>query len=160
MWALPGKRFRLDLHNPSLPLTTQSFQRSATEYLKPAAAGWKVAALCILALLLVNTVFTYVRFAYPYQNWHRVYQKLPLLTKNQRPRKSVVFITGSRDAPIGDYPFKPLESAEVVYFKLGPLPEWDLTNSDWHEVYERYFIGRDAYIFEANQLKLLQNRTK
>jgi hypothetical protein len=31
--ALPGKRFRLDRHNPSLPLTAQSFQRSATEYL-------------------------------------------------------------------------------------------------------------------------------
>ena len=30
--ALPGKRFCLDRHNPSLPLTAQSFQRSAREY--------------------------------------------------------------------------------------------------------------------------------
>ena len=35
MRALPGKRFCLVRHNPSLPLTAQPFQRSATEYRRP-----------------------------------------------------------------------------------------------------------------------------
>ena len=115
-----------------------------------------VAGLCLL-LLSVNTVWSYVRIGKVYQNWSSVYQKLPPLVKETDIHNAVIFIPGTRDAPIGDYPFQSLKEADIVYFKLGPAPQWKLTNSDWKAVYAQYFTGRDAYLYEAgpNTLKPL-----
>ena len=110
----------------------------------------------LLALLLialsVNTVHTYVLIGEPYRNWGPVYQKLPRLVKQQNIHRAVIFIPRNRGAPIGDYPFKSLEDADIVYFKLGPSEVWRLTDSDWHGVYEQYFKGRNAYIYQNGQL--------
>lgn len=117
-----------------------------------------IAAICLL-LLSVNTVWSYVRIGKVYQNWSRVYQKLPPMVKKEGIHNAVIFIPGTRDAPIGDYPFESLEEADIVYFKLGPAPRWKLTNSDWNAVYKEYFSDSDraAYLYEAgpNELKPL-----
>lgn len=112
-----------------------------------------VTGICLL-LLSVNLVWSYVRIGKVYQNWSSVYQKLPPLVKQSDIHNAVIFIPGTRDAPIGDYPFKSLDEADIVYFKIGPNPRWGLTNSDWKAVYRQYFEGRDAYLYEAGPNKL------
>ncbi|MCY4403220.1 MAG: glycosyltransferase family 39 protein [Candidatus Poribacteria bacterium] len=115
-----------------------------------------VAGICLL-LLSVNTVWSYVRIGKVYQNWSAVYQKLPPLVKKFDIHNAVIFVPGTRDAPVGDYPFDSMEEANIVYFKLGPAPHWGLTNSDWKNVYKEYFKGRDAYLYEPgpNNIKPL-----
>ncbi len=126
---------------------------------------WRNALACVtgvcLLLLSVNLVWSYVRIGKVYQNWSSVYQKLPPLVKQSDIHNAVIFIPGTRDAPIGDYPFKSLDEADIVYFKIGPNPRWGLTNSDWKAVYTQYFEGRDAYLYEAgpNKLKPLSLET-
>ena len=119
------------------------------------------AGICLL-LLSVNTVWSYVRIGKVYQNWSRPYQQLPPLVKKSDIHNAVIFIPGTRDAPIGDYPFQSLEEADIVYFKIGPNPQWGLTNSDWQKVYTQYFTGRKAYLYEArpNKLKPLSPPTE
>ncbi len=127
---------------------------------------WRNALACVtgvcLLLLSVNLVWSYVRIGKVYQNWSSVYQKLPPLVKQSDIHNAVIFIPGTRDAPIGDYPFKSLDEADIVYFKIGPNPRWGLTNSDWKAVYTQYFEGRDAYLYEAgpNKLKPLSLETE
>ncbi len=106
-----------------------------------------------LALLMFNTVSTYVLIAGPYQNWGEVYQKLPRLVKQENLHHAVVFIPNHRGAPIGDYPFQGLEQADIVYFKLGPSRMWRLTKSDWRQVYDQYFQGRNAYMYKDGRLQ-------
>jgi hypothetical protein len=106
----------------------------------------------LLILLTANTVYTYVLIGGPYRNWGPVYQKLPQLVKQENIHHAVIFVPRRRGAPIGDYPFQSLQDADIVYFKLGPSKIWRLTNSDWYSVYEQYFKGRDAYIYESGQL--------
>ena len=127
---------------------------------------WRNALACVtgvcLLLLSVNLVWSYVRIGKVYQNWSSVYQKLPPLVKQSDIHNAVIFIPGTRDAPIGDYPFKSLDEADIVYFKIGPNPRWGLTNSDWKAVFTQYFEGRDAYLYEAgpNKLKPLSLETE
>jgi len=109
----------------------------------------------LLLILTINTVYTYVYIAKPYQNWSDVYQKLPRIVKQQDLHNAVIFIPYTRDAPLSDYPFKSLNEADIVYFKLGPNKPWGLNNSDWHKVYEQYFKGRQAYIYESGKLNPL-----
>lgn len=106
----------------------------------------------LLIALSINTVHTYVLIGKPYGNWGPVYQDLPRLVKQQDIHHAVVFVPRHRGAPIGDYPFRRLEDADIVYFKLGPSKVWRLVNSDWHSIYEQYFMGRNAYIYENGQL--------
>lgn len=111
--------------------------------------------VCFL-LLSVNIVWSYIRIGQVYQNWDPVYQKLPPLVAEQNIHNAVIFIPQRRDAPIGDYPFQRLEEADIVYFKLGPLPRWKLTNSDWKNVYAQYFTGRSAYLYVRDENSLTQ----
>lgn len=117
--------------------------------------------ICFL-LLSVNIVWSYVRIGKVYQNWSPVYQKLPPMVAEQNIHNAVIFVAQHRGAPIGDYPFRRLEEADIVYFKLGPAPRWKLTNSDWENVYSQYFTGRSAYLYvpRENSLTLLSNETK
>ena len=114
-----------------------------------------VAVICLL-LLSVNTVWSFVRIGKVYQNWGHVYQKLPPMVEEQDIHNAVIFVSRHRGAPIGDYPFKSLEEADIIYFKLGPAPRWRLTNSDWKAVYAAYFAnsGREAYLYEPGQNEL------
>lgn len=120
----------------------------------------KVLIVILLVLLSVNTVYTYVLIGKPYRNWGAVYQKLPRLVKRQDIHRAVIFIPHQRGAPIGDYPFESLQDADIVYFKLGPAKMWRLTNSDWRGVYQQYFAGRRAYMYEDDALKLLTGDTQ
>ena len=109
--------------------------------------------ICFL-LLSVNIVWSYVRIGKVYQNWSPVYQKLPPMVAEQNIHNAVIFVSQHRGAPIGDYPFKNLEEADIVYFKLGPAPRWKLTNSDWENVYSQYFTGRNAYLYVPRENSL------
>ena len=111
--------------------------------------------ICIL-LLSVNIVWSYVRIGKVYQSWDPVYQKLPPMVAERDIHNAVIFVPQRRDAPIGDYPFKNLQEADIVYFKLGPLPQWKLTNSDWQNVYAQYFTGRSAYLYDRSENSLTQ----
>lgn len=121
-----------------------------------------IAVGACLLLLSVNIVWSYVRIGERYQNWGHVYQKLPPMVAEQNIHNAVIFVSRHRGAPIGDYPFKSLEEADIVYFKLGPAPRWKLTNSDWETVYAQYFTGRKAYLYVPgeNNLTLLYDKTK
>lgn len=110
--------------------------------------------VCFL-LLSVNIVWSYVRIGKVYQNWDPVYQKLPPMVAERDIHNAVIFVPQRRDAPIGDYPFQSLEEADIVYFKLGPLPRWKLTNSDWQNVYAQYFTGRNAYLYDRSENSLI-----
>lgn len=114
-----------------------------------------VVAAVALALLTWNTVATYIAIAAPYQHWSSVYQRLPRLVREAGLHRAVVFVPGTRDAPLGDYPFTDLGDADVVYYKLGPAPEWRLTHSDWESVYRAYFAGRTPYLYQASELARL-----
>ena len=114
---------------------------------------------CFL-LLSVNTVWSYVRIGERYQNWGHVYQKLPPMVAEQNIHNAVIFVSRHRGAPIGDYPFKNLQEADIVYFKLGPAPRWKLTNSDWENVYAQYFVGRDAYLYVPGENSLTRLSSK
>jgi 4-amino-4-deoxy-L-arabinose transferase-like glycosyltransferase len=109
----------------------------------------------LLAILTVNTVYTYIYIGKPYQNWGAVYQQLPRIVKQQNIHNAVIFVPYTRDAPLSDYPFKSLSEADIVYFRLGPSKVWRLNNSDWRSVYNQYFKGRQAYIYENGKLKQL-----
>ncbi len=128
-------------------------RRTGVAAIRYVAVMFYVAGLCSM-LLIQNTVWTYVRIGIAYQKWSNEYQKLPPLVKNSEIHNAVIFIPGSRDAPVGEYPFKSLEDADIVYFKLGNAPQWGLTNSDWEAVYNQYFTGRDAFIFRATPNEL------
>ena len=106
--------------------------------------------ICLL-LLTVNTVWSYVRIGKRYQNWGHVYQKLPAMVDAEKVDNVVIFVARHRGAPIGDYPFQSLQEADIVYFKIGPAPRWNLTNSDWQNVYDEYFVGRSAYLYEPGK---------
>lgn len=99
-------------------------------------------------LLLANTVRTHVADVSWLRHWDPHYQQLPRLVAAAGLHHAVVFVAGSRNAPLGDYPFTSLERADVVYFRLGPLPAWGLDGSDWRVVHSRYFAGRSAYLYE------------
>lgn len=111
--------------------------------------------ICLL-LLSVNIVWSYVRIGKVYQNWSPVYQKLPPMVAERNIHNAVIFVAQHRGAPIGDYPFKDLQEADIVYFKLGPAPRWKLTNSDWQNVYAQYFTGRNAYLYVPRENSLTQ----
>ena len=112
---------------------------------------------CFL-LLSVNIVWSYIRIGKVYQNWSPVYQKLPPTVAERDIHNAVIFVAQHRGAPIGDYPFKNLQEADIVYFKIGPAPRWKLTNSDWQSVYAQYFTGRNAYLYVPRENSLTQLR--
>jgi hypothetical protein len=107
------------------------------------------------ALLLTNTIHSDVANVRWLRNWDPHYQRVPRLVAAAHLHNAVVFIPNSRNAPLGDYPFKPLDQADVVYFRTGPLPAWGLNTGDWRLAYERYFSGRSAYLYDKGALRRL-----
>lgn len=122
------------------------------------------AALPVLAagglLLLANTIHSQVAAVAWLRHRDPYYQWLPRQVAEAQLHNSVVFIPNSRNAPLGAYPFEPLDRADVVYFRTGPLPQWGLTASDWRPVYEKYFRGRSAYVYEDLTLRKLDVGTE
>jgi 4-amino-4-deoxy-L-arabinose transferase-like glycosyltransferase len=106
----------------------------------------------IVALLFVNTLYSNLTFARALRKWDPYYQRLPALVAQADLHQAVVFVPHSRNAPIGDFPFAPLDVADIVYFRTGPLPEWGLNTGDWRIAYAKYFARRSAYIFDGYRL--------
>jgi 4-amino-4-deoxy-L-arabinose transferase-like glycosyltransferase len=107
------------------------------------------------ALLLANTIASNLAIVRWLRHWDPHYQQLPGLVAEANLHHAVVFVPESRNAPLGDYPFRPLERANVVYFRLGPLPAWGLNTPDWRLAYDRYFAGRAAYLYKGGALQRL-----
>jgi 4-amino-4-deoxy-L-arabinose transferase-like glycosyltransferase len=115
-----------------------------------------VPLVAIVAIVLfANSVATNREFARQLRNWNPYYQKLPRLVANGNIHDAVVFLPHSRDAPVGEFPFKPLQAADVVFFRLGPLPQWGLSETDWRRPYKTFFADRSAYIFDGTTLEKL-----
>ena len=106
-------------------------------------------------LLFANTVHTYILQAKPLQNWGPEYRKLPKLVKEAKIHNAVVFIPRHTGAPIGEYPFKKMKDADIIYFKLGPNETWGLISSDWEKVMRKYFPDRQPYIYENGAIRKL-----
>jgi len=113
-----------------------------------------IIALVFVIALYVNTGFTFAVQAKSLANYSSVYQQLPRMVKSEQIHNAVVFLPYTREAPIGDYPFKSLDKADIVYFRLGPAPEWGLTSWDWLSVWKQYFRGRDVYTYTENNNQL------
>jgi 4-amino-4-deoxy-L-arabinose transferase-like glycosyltransferase len=113
--------------------------------------GWVSGPLLVFvgSLLAVNTLHSYGIFLAWLGNWDPFYQRLPGLVAAGNVHHAVVFVSDSRNAPLGDYPFKPLDQADLVYFRLGPFPQWGLTTNEWRVAYDKYFAGREAYIYDG-----------
>ncbi|MDE0634391.1 MAG: hypothetical protein OXI43_00875 [Candidatus Poribacteria bacterium] len=139
-----------------IPLAAKGMFILYERFKLPQRRGLSIAVGVCLLLLSVNTVWSFVRIGKVYQNWGHVYQKLPPMVAEENIHNAVIFVSRHRGAPIGDYPFKSLEEADIIYFKLGPAPRWRLTNSDWKAVYAEYFAnsGREAYLYEPGQNEL------
>ena len=71
---------------------------------------------------------------------------------------AVVFLPNTHAAPIGDYPFEPLDRADIVYYRYGPFPEWGLLDRPLRDVYPAYFRGRRAFLYEHEELRELDVR--
>jgi len=110
-------------------------------------------------LLLANTIHSDAVSVGWFKNWDPYYQALPRLVAAANIHDAVVFIPASRNAPLGEYPFKPLNQADVVYFRTGPLPAWGLNTGNWRIAYDKYFSGRSAYVYDKVALKKLDTTT-
>ena len=111
-----------------------------------------VAVIAAYAFLFVGTINANAASVREFRNWGPYFQVLPRLVAEAKLHNAVVFIPNSRNAPVGEYPFVPLASADVVYYRTGPLPQWRLNTSDWRSVYNKYFPGRSAYVFDSKTL--------
>jgi 4-amino-4-deoxy-L-arabinose transferase-like glycosyltransferase len=107
------------------------------------------------SLLFISTVIANIASARKFRNWDPHYQILPRLVADANLRNAVIFVPNSRNAPISDYPFVQLVSADSVYYRTGPLPAWRLNTSDWRSTYKKYFVGRSAYLFDGKTLARL-----
>jgi 4-amino-4-deoxy-L-arabinose transferase-like glycosyltransferase len=117
---------------------------------------WFADAGLVLILCSANVNSAIVRGL---QNWNPYYQRLPQLIAAAGIHDAVVFIPGSRDAPVGEYPFVALDVADVVYFRTGPLPQWRI-ETGWPVALDRYFSERAVYQFDGSQLFRLEWRPK
>jgi len=113
------------------------------------------AVVAAYAALFANAVHTDELIVGVFKNWDPQYQLLPRLVDAAKLGNAVVFVPKSRDAPVGEYPFVPLDRANVVYFRTGPLPQWRLDTPDWRTAYRKYFYGRSAYVFDRMSLQRL-----
>ncbi len=141
-----------------IPLVARGMLILYERFKLPERRGLAIGVGICFLLLSVNIVWSYVRIGERYQNWGAVYQKLPPMVSERDIHNAVIFVSQHRGAPIGDYPFKSLEEADIVYFKLGPAPRWKLTNSDWENVYAQYFTGRSAYLYVPRDNSLTKLR--
>jgi hypothetical protein len=66
--------------------------------------------------------------------------------------RAVVFYAGVLDAPLGDYPFTSLEEARIVTYRLTKDRMWGLQGDNPEDLYQRYFQGRDAFLFRDGKL--------
>ncbi len=99
-----------------IPLVARGMFILSERFRLPQRRGLAFAVGVCILLLSINTVWTYVRIGEKYQNWGHVYQKLPPMVAEQDIHNAVIFVSRHRGAPIGDYPLKSLQEADIVYF--------------------------------------------
>lgn len=112
----------------------------------------KITFAIIAIMLLINTLLTYKKFALHLRNWNDICQMLPKFVKQQKIENSVVFVNNPICAPLGEYPFVPMEKASIIYFRLGKFPGYGLEEDDWKKVFNKYFSSRKAYIYHKGKL--------
>jgi hypothetical protein len=117
-----------------------------------------VTAIAASILLCVNTASSYALVGRTYRHWNVLYH-LPRLVAQAKLHHAVVFLLHRPETPLGDYPFVPLDRADIVYVRLGPAPEWGLFGRSWQEMYRQYFEGRRAFAFEDEELRELDVTT-
>jgi hypothetical protein len=116
----------------------------------------RVAFSTITVALLVHSATTNLELTRHVRSWDPYYQRLPALVAEADLHNAVVFVPNSRNAPLGDYPFVPLEQADIVYFRTGPLPQWGLRTDDLRTAYSQYFSGRAAYLYDKSSLHRIE----
>ncbi len=119
-------------------------------YVRFAPTAFGIAAV----LLAIASFHTNYDFASGFRTWDPYYEQLPGLVADADIHNAVIFVPDSRNAPVGEYPFVPLDQADVVYFRTGPMKQWRL-NTDWQTAYEKYFPTRTAYRFADSKLTRL-----
>jgi len=125
------------------------------EWLQTQRRAVLFAAVLVAVLLTANTAYSFTRFPEQFRSTGAFYWQLEHLVNKAAVHNAVIFVP-SLHAPVGEYPFKSLEQADVVYFRLGNSKSWGLSNTNWHVVFQRYFRGRQAYLFEKGKLLVLQ----
>jgi hypothetical protein len=123
---------------------------------RPGSKVWVLVAALLAVGLALNTVYTYTSIGRAYRDWSRLCRDIPDFLRSGNIHNAVVFVEDSRVTPIGDYPFRDLAEADIVYFRLGPAPEWGLNTPDWRVAYEDYFEGRTAYIYRNRRMVALR----
>jgi hypothetical protein len=122
---------------------------------KVKAVGLRAVIAVVAVVLASNTVYSYVRFGSDFRSgWFAEYRDLPRQVREQRIHRAVVFVEGIH-APLGEYPFRSLRDADVVYFRLGPSRQWGLNPTTWRTAYDRYFAGRKPYLYRKGRLQAL-----
>ncbi len=119
------------------------------------SAALRLAAAAVAVALAVNTAHSFASIGRDYRNWSDLFQQLPRLVERANLHHVVVFLPHTHVAPVGDFPFAPLDRADVVYFRLGPSAEWGLAGRPWREVFRDYFEGRRAFVYEHEELREL-----
>ena len=116
----------------------------------------RVAFFAATVALLANSLSTDAALSKQLRSWDPYYQRLPTLVAQAGLHNAVIFVPNSRNAPLGDYPFVPLDQADIVYFRTGPLPQWGLGKHDVSAAYRLYFSGRSAYVFDKSKLQRIE----
>ena len=107
-------------------------------------------------VLFANSLYTSIGLSRQLKHWDPYYQRLPDLVAKSNIHNAVIFVPNSRNAPVGEYPFVPLDQADIVYFRTGPLPQWGLNTQSRNVAYGKYFSGRSAYLFDKSNLHRIE----
>lgn len=141
-----------------LPLTASGLVTVAGRFGARPSLAWRGAAIATSMLLCASTVASYALMGRTYRHWNGLYH-LPRLVAQANLHRAVVFLPHRPEAPIGEYPFVPLDRADVVYVRLGPAPEWGLPGRSWDDLYRQHFAGRRAFAYEDEELRELDVTT-
>jgi 4-amino-4-deoxy-L-arabinose transferase-like glycosyltransferase len=139
-----------------LPLVARGVLIVHDAVLETGRRALRVAFFAAAGTLLISSASTDKSLFRQLERWDPYYQRLPALVAGADLHNAVIFVPNSRNAPLGDYPFVPLDRANIVYFRTGPLPQWGLNTRDLGAAYRRYFSGRAAYLFDKSTLQRIE----
>ena len=148
--------FEVRYYNEALFLGVLPLLSRAFDLIWKSAGRVRGLLLALAVLLLFNTFWSYYRVFQVMKNWEWLTNRYLEDSLREESKKLVVFLPHSRKAPLGDYPFKPLAEAQVVFYRLGPSPQWRLSEDDITTVRRRFFSDRDAYLYQEFPRKLIR----
>lgn len=107
-------------------------------------------------LLLLNSIYTYNRYALHLRNWNNNCQLLPRLVQQQKLSNAIIFVHTPMCTPLSDYPFESMEKASIIYYRLGKFPRYGIEEDNWRKVHQKYFPKRKAYFYSRRKLTRLK----